>query len=73
MQSGAKPNRPPYTQAVRRALRSVHEPVTAADLLFLEAWEIEAPRDLATLLRAGQIRRANRALAAEIEAELKAG
>lgn len=73
MHNEAKSHRQPQTQAVRRALSCVHEPVTAADLLFFEAWEIEAPRDLATMLRAGQIRRANRALAAEIEAELKAG
>ena len=63
----------PRTQAVRRALCAAHRPEATADLLFLEAWEIDAPRDLATLLRARQIVRANRTLAAEIEAELKAG
>lgn len=64
-------SRLPRTQAVRRALRSATRPEAAADLLFLEAWEMNAPFNLATLLRAGQIRRANPALAAEIEAELK--
>lgn len=63
----------PRTQAVQRALRSDGRPEAAADLLFLEAWEINAPRGLGTLLRAGQIRRANPALVAEIAAELKAG
>ena len=66
-------DRLPRTQAVRRAMRAAHEPEAAADLLFIEAWEIAPPGDLATLLRAGQIRRANPALVAEIEAELKAG
>jgi hypothetical protein len=65
--------RVPRTRAVRRALRSESRPEAAADLLFLEAWEMEAPRDLGATLRAGQIRRANPALAAEIEAELKTG
>lgn len=63
----------PRTQAVRRAMRAAPEPAAAADLLFIEAWELDAPLDLADLLRAGQIRRANPALVAEIEAELKAG
>ena len=72
MHSGATVNRLPETQAARRALRSLHDPKAAADLLFLEAWEMNAPRTLAATLRAGQIRRANPALVAEIEAELEA-
>lgn len=59
------------TQALRRALQSVQDSRSVADLLFLEAWEINRPRDLGTTLRAGQIRRANPRLAAEITAELK--
>jgi hypothetical protein len=62
----------PMTQALRRALQSVQDSRSVADLLFLEAWEIHRPRDLGTTLRAGQIRRANPRLAAEITAELKA-
>ena len=73
MHTHATLGRLPQTQAVRRALRSADRPEAAADLLFFEAWEMNAPRDLATLLRAGQIRRANPGLAAEIETELKAG
>jgi hypothetical protein len=71
MQTQVTLSRLPRTQAVRRAIRSDNRPESAADLLFLEAWEMGAPRDLANLLRAGQIRRANPALVAEIEAELK--
>jgi hypothetical protein len=41
-------------------------------LLFLEAWEIQRPENLGAALRANQIRRANPALAAAIELELKA-
>ena len=63
----------PYTRALRRALQSVSDSRSVADLLFLEAWEIHRPRDLGTTLRAGQIRRANRELADEITAELAAG
>jgi hypothetical protein len=61
----------PRTQAVRRALQHLHDDKAAADLLFLEAWEMMRPRDLGATLRAAQIRRANRALAAEIDAELR--
>jgi hypothetical protein len=61
----------PRTEAVRRALRSIEGPGAMADLLFLEASQWIGPRDLANLLRAGQIRRANPELVAEIEAELK--
>ena len=64
--------KPPFTEAVRKALQSVHDSVTEADLLFLEAWEIRPTSHLGTTLRASQIRRANRALTAAINAELKA-
>jgi hypothetical protein len=60
----------PHTDAVRRTLRGSYDTMMAADLLFLEAWELHRPRDLGATLRAGQIRRANPALAAEIHAEL---
>jgi hypothetical protein len=63
--------RPPYTQAVRNALSSVHDQTTEADLLFLESWEIQRTGNLGATLRAGQIRRANPALTAAIAAELK--
>ena len=63
--------RPPYTEAVRRALRDARDEPTAADLLFLEAWEAAPAANVAATLRAGQIRRANPALAAEIRAELR--
>ena len=43
------------------------------DLLFLEAWEMQARPDIASTLRAGQIRRANPLLAEEIRAELRGG
>jgi hypothetical protein len=73
MSHAATAGPPPYTQALRRALQSVSDARSVADLLFLEAWEIYRPRDLGTTLRAGQIRRANPRLAAEITAELEAG
>jgi hypothetical protein len=62
----------PHTETVRRVLRTARDAATVADLLFLEAWEMHRPPDLGTTLRAGQIRRANPALAAEIQAELTA-
>ena len=62
----------PRTQAVRRAL-DAGGGALAADLVFLEMWETEAPPDIAATLRAAQIRRANRGLAAEIRAELHHG
>ena len=62
----------PRTEAVRRALRAGGGGLTA-DLVFLEAWERQAPPDIAATLRAAQIRRANRSLAAEIRAELRRG
>jgi hypothetical protein len=73
MHTGMTVARLPRTQAVRRALLSAEQPKAAADLLFLEAWEMNTPSGLAMLLRAGQIRRANPGLAAEIAAELKTG
>lgn len=65
--------RPPFTQAVRQALQGVNDTGVEADLLFLEAWEIQPSPHLGVTLRASQIRRANPALAAAIDAELKAG
>ncbi len=66
------PGLPPRTEAVRRALHTGGRAL-AADLVFLEAWESDAPPDIAATLRAAQIRRANRWLAAEIRAELRRG
>lgn len=63
--------RPPYTQAVQRALATVHDAMAEADLLFLEAWEMQPTGHLGATLRASQIRRANPILTAEINAELK--
>jgi len=60
----------PRTEAVRRALRRVNGEAAAADLLFLEHWESARGSDIAAMLRASQIRRANPALAAEVHAEL---
>jgi hypothetical protein len=60
----------PRTEAVRRALRQVSDQAAAADLLFLEHWETARGCDIAAILRASQIRRANPVLAAEIHAEL---
>jgi hypothetical protein len=66
------PRKPPFTLAVRQALQGVNDSVTEADLLFLEAWEIQPSSHLGVTLRASQIRRANPELAAAIDAELKA-
>ncbi len=63
---------PPYTEAVRRALDGVKDARLAEDLLFLEAWEIRPSANLGLTLKASQIRRANPALTAEIEGELRA-
>ena len=60
----------PRTEALRRALQQVHDEAVAADLLFLEDWQTQRRPGVAACLRAGQIRRANPALAAEIHAEL---
>jgi hypothetical protein len=62
----------PVTRAVSLALRDAHDPRVWSDLLFLEAWEMHRPADLAATLRASQIRRANPGLVAAIERELKA-
>ena len=64
--------RPPFTLAVRQALRGVNNSMVEADLLFLEAWEMRPSSHLGVTLRASQIRRANPDLAAAIDAELKA-
>jgi hypothetical protein len=58
---------------VRRALRTAPDATSVSDLLFLESWEVQAPFDIASTLRAGQIRRANPHLAEEIRAELRTG
>ena len=63
----------PLTEAVRRALRTAPGDAAVRDLLFLEAWEMHPPADIASTLRAGQIRRANPLLAEEIRAELRGG
>jgi hypothetical protein len=62
----------PFTQAVRRALDGARDPNLVNDLLFLEAWELKPSANLGLTLRAGQIRRANPGLTAEINAELQA-
>ena len=63
----------PCTAAVRRVLDRINNHAVAADLLFLERWEMSPMPGAAAALRVGQIRRANPALAAEIRAELKNG
>ncbi len=63
----------PRTEAVRRALRAAPDETAIQDLLFLEAWEMQTPGDIASTLRAGQIRRANPRLAEAIRAELRTG
>jgi hypothetical protein len=63
--------RQPVTRAVSLALRDAHDPRAWSDLLFLEAWELHRPANLAATLRASQIRRANPGLVAAIERELK--
>ncbi|MFL5288021.1 MAG: hypothetical protein ACJ8AW_45420 [Rhodopila sp.] len=67
--SGAR--KPPFTQAVRRALENGNNSAKEADLLFLEAWEMQPTNLLGATLRASQIRRANPELVAAIDAELK--
>ena len=69
MASGAR--KPPYTQAVRKILENSNNSDKEADLLFLEAWEMQPTNLLGATLRASQIRRANPELAAAINAELK--
>ncbi len=63
----------PFTLAVREALQGVNNSAIEADLLFLEAWEMQPSSHLGATLRASQIRRANPGLAAAIDAELKGG
>ena len=63
--------KPPFTLAVRDALRNVNDSQVEADLLFLEAWEMNPSNHLGVTLKASQIRRANPDLAAAIDAELK--
>ena len=67
--NGAEPGAP-RTEALRRALQEMHDAAAAADLLFLEDWQAQRHPDIASTLRASQIRRANPSLAAEIHAEL---
>ena len=64
-------SRQPVTRAVSLALRDMRDPMARSDLLFLEAWQISRPANLAATLRASQIRRANPRLVAEIERELR--
>jgi hypothetical protein len=64
--------RQPVTRAVSLALRDMWDPRGRSDLLFLEAWEMHRPVNLAASLRASQIRRANPDLVEAIEQELKA-
>jgi hypothetical protein len=67
----SSPRKPPFTFAVRQALQGVNDSVVEADLLFLEAWELQPSPNLGLTLRVSQIRRANPDLAAAIDAELK--
>ncbi len=59
-----------HTFALRRALQSVRDGRSVADLLFLEKWEMQPSPGAAAALRINQLRRANPALVAEIRAEL---
>jgi hypothetical protein len=61
----------PRTEAVRQALgEACCTGASAADLLFLEAWEAAPRPEIGITLRVHQIRRANPVLAAAIRAEL---
>jgi hypothetical protein len=60
----------PMTMAVGRALADLHDDRAAADLLFLERWEICPLPGSASALRVHQIRRANPDLAVAIRREL---
>jgi hypothetical protein len=71
MLTASNVHKPPYTRAVRKALQEANNSGKEDDLLFLEAWEMRPQPLLGATLRASQIRRANPALAAEIDAELK--
>jgi len=60
----------PCTETLRRALESIDDDDHAADLLFLEQWEMHPLPGAAMALRVSQIRRANPDLAAAIRAEV---
>ena len=61
----------PRTAILRRTLLGrPRSPGAVADLLFLEAWEAQLADGVAAILRAGQMRRANPALAVGIRGEL---
>jgi hypothetical protein len=59
------------TQALRRVLPQIRDHASAADLLFLERWEMYPLPGAAAALRVVQLRRANPELAAAIRAEVK--
>ncbi len=61
---------PPCTQATQRALQSVRDARSVADLLLLDAWLIDRSMHLGMMLRIRQINRANPGLASEIAAEV---
>ena len=63
--------RQPITRAVSLALRDMADPRARSDLLFLEEWELRRTANPGAVLRIGQIRRANPALAAAVARELK--
>lgn len=71
MLTGAETRKPPYTEAVRNLLQGAGNDGLEADLLFLEAWEMQPTANLGSTLRASQIRRANPGLAEAISKELK--
>ncbi len=71
MLSATDTRKAPYTEAVRRMLQSPNSAGLEADLLFLEAWEMEPSSNLGSALRVSQIRRANPGLVEEISKELK--
>ncbi|MBU6498170.1 MAG: hypothetical protein KGJ41_09865 [Rhodospirillales bacterium] len=62
----------PCTSTLRRILPHTHDNALAADLLFLERWEMAPLPGPASALRISQIRRANPELAAAIRAEINA-
>jgi hypothetical protein len=63
-------SRLPVTQALYRALQTAKDTASAADLLMLEAWEINRSMHLGIMLRIRQIRRSSAGLASEIATEL---
>jgi hypothetical protein len=62
-----------HTEAIRRALRANPDQHSVEDLLFLESWESTRADDVAAILRARQIRRANPGLITEIREERRRG